>query len=140
MIRRIIRKNKKRRDPRYFLHEDLEEQDDETRTAEHTPAALKTPQEQSAESARQQAAQEDDKPKGLEVGKLTGPQEFAGAKAMLTFVNDLIAKMKMTTFTVNDLKQELETAGYAPEPEEGGTQTAAVTSPVEAPSVTGGLV
>lgn len=140
MIRRIIRKNKKRRDPRYFLHEDLETTDDEPE--EHTPAALKTGQEQSAESAQQHAAQEDDKPETVTVGSLSGDQEGKGAHVMLTFVNDLLTKTP--NLTVEALKQALEkTMPPYKFPEAragGGPQTAAVTSPVEAPSATGGLV
>ena len=55
MRRRIIRKNKKRRDPRYFLHEDLDTPGDEPTTP--NPAPLQTGEEQTAKSAQQQAAQ-----------------------------------------------------------------------------------
>jgi hypothetical protein len=129
MRRRIIRKNKKRRDPRYFLHEDLGTPGDEPIT---NPAPLKTAQKQSADSAQQQAAHQDDKPETVTVANLTGDQEKKGAHLMLTFVNNLIKKMR--TFTVEQLRQELTTAGYAPEAEDEGTQTA------EAPPETGGLV
>jgi len=139
MRRRIIRKNKKRRDPRYFLHEDLGTSGDEPIT---NPAPLKTAQKQSADSAQQQAAQQDDKPdETVTVGSLSGDQEGKGAHIMLTFVNDLLTKTP--SLTVAALKQALERAvpPYKfPEAEEEGTQTAAVTSPVKAPSATGGLV
>ena len=138
MIRRIIRKNKKRRDPRYFLHEDLETPADEPTT---NPAPLKTAPEQTADSAQQQAAQQDDKPETLTVANVTGAEEKTGARLMYEFVKKLMAEN--SNLTVNDLERALR-ALQPPfefaEPEEGGTQTAAVTSPVEAPSVTGGLV
>ena len=65
MKRRILRKNKKRRDPRYFLHEDLGIVGDEPTTDVNNPAPLASHDEPTPHTTTTLPASDDEK-KGAE--------------------------------------------------------------------------
>ena len=107
MRKRIIRKNKKRRDPRYFLYEELETletiggDDDPDEGQDETPPAFEKEEET-----------EDDK---LEISSLSGQQK-EGAVAMLDFVRQAIGDEH--NLAVQDLESALEGKGFRTEEEQ----------------------